>query len=96
MTLAVARTLNGLTFFFRPREQLCLQGHVVHVIGQGPTQPGVLRTFEVALHRRHADAHTRARRAECRAADTRVRQGRCASSFVRWRSYGLAIDNLTS
>jgi hypothetical protein len=43
-------------FLFRPREQLCLEGSVVQVVGQWPTQPGPLCAFEVALNRRRTDA----------------------------------------
>jgi hypothetical protein len=38
-------------FHFGPSEQPCLDGSLVHVIGQRPVEPGALCAFEVTLHR---------------------------------------------
>ncbi len=43
-------------FFFGPREHPRLEGRVVDVVGQRSAQAGALCAFEVALHRRGADA----------------------------------------
>jgi len=42
--------------FFGPREQPNLERSVIDILRQRPAEPRTLRTFQVALHRRRADA----------------------------------------